>query len=60
MENIQKQIEDFKQAHPEIAEAMEIFKIGMEEYQQAFKFLNEPQTYTSNTTNPNYTHSSNK
>jgi hypothetical protein len=57
MENIQKQIEDFKQTHPEIAEAMEIFKIGMEEYQQAFKFLNEPQTYTSNTSNPDYIHS---
>ncbi len=52
MENIPKQIEDFKKAHPEVAEAMEIFKLGMDEYQQAFKFLNEPQIYTSNTTNP--------
>ncbi len=60
MENIQKQIEDFRQAYPEIAEAMEIFKIGMNEYQQAFKFLNEPQIYTSNTTNPNHSHSNNK
>lgn len=55
MENIQKQIEDFKKAHPEIAKAMEIFKIGMDEYQQAFKFLNTPQTYTSNNTNPDVT-----
>lgn len=60
MENIQKQIEDFKQTHPEISEAMEIFKIGMNEYQQAFKFLNEPQIYTSNTTNPDYSHIHNK
>jgi hypothetical protein len=52
MENIQKQIEDFKKAHPEVAEAMKIFKISMKEYEQAFKFLNEPQIYTSNTTNP--------
>ena len=57
MENIDKQIEDLKRTHPEIAEAMEIFKIGMNEYQQAFKFLNEPITYTSNTTNPEHTHS---
>ena len=54
MEAIDKQIEELKKNHPEIAEAMEIFKIGMNEYQQAFKFLNEPQIYTANTTNPDY------
>jgi len=52
MEKIQKQIDDFKQSHPDIAKAMEVFNIGMDEYQRAFKFLNEPQIYTSNTTNP--------
>lgn len=60
MDNISKQINDFMQAHPEIAEAMEIFKIGMNEYQQAFKFLNEPQVYTCNTTNPDHSHIHNK
>ncbi len=53
-ESIDKKMEDLKKAHPEIVEAMEIFKIGMIEYQQAFKFLNEPQVYTANTTNPDY------
>lgn len=57
MKDIEKKIEDFKKTHPEIAEAMEIFKIGMDEYQKAFKFLNEPQTYTSNTTNLDYSKS---
>lgn len=51
MDTLQKQIDDFKQAHPDIAKAMEVFKMGMNEYQQAFRFLNEPQTYTSNSTN---------
>ena len=54
MESIDKQIEEFKKNHPEIAEAMEILKIGMNEYQQAFKFLNEPRIYSTNTTNPDY------
>jgi hypothetical protein len=54
MESIDKQIEELKKNHPEIAEAMEIFKIGMDEYQQAFKFLNEPHIYSTNTTNPDY------
>lgn len=54
MENIEKQIEDLKKNHPEIAEAMDIFKMSMDEYQQAFKFLNEPQIYSTNTTNPDY------
>jgi len=53
-ESIDKKMEDLKKAHPEIVEAMEIFKIGMTEYQQAFKFLNEPHVYTANTTNPDY------
>jgi len=55
MEAIQKKMEDFKKVHPEVAEAMEVFKISMKEYEQAFRFLNKPQTYTSNTTNP-FTH----
>lgn len=54
MEDIQKQIEDFQKTHPEIVEAMEIFKMSMDEYRQAFAFLNEPQIYTSNTSNPDY------
>ncbi len=52
MENIEKQIENLKKNHPEIAQAMEIFKIGLNEYQQAFKFLNESQIYSANNTNP--------
>ena len=54
MKSIDKQIEELKKNHPEIAEALEIFKIGMNEYQQALKFLNEPQIYSANTTNPDY------
>lgn len=48
----QKQdIEQLKKEHPEIAEALEIFDIGMKEYAEAFRFLNEPQIITSNNTN---------
>ncbi len=54
MEAFDKQIEELKKSYPEIVEAMEIFKIGMNEYQQAFKFLNEPHIYSANTTNPDY------
>lgn len=54
MKNIQEQIEIFKKEHPEIAAAMEVFKIGMAEYQRAYKFLNEPKIYSSNTTNSDH------
>jgi hypothetical protein len=44
-------IERVKQEHPEIAEALEIFDIGMKEYAEAFRFLNEPQIVTTNNSN---------
>jgi hypothetical protein len=47
-----EQIEELKKACPKIAEAMEIFKISMNVYQQAFKFLNEPKIYSAKATNP--------
>lgn len=50
MEKLTKQMEKFKQSHPDVAEAMEIFQMSMEDYQRAYQFLHEPQTYTSNTT----------
>lgn len=52
MEDIYSKIEEFKKVYPEIEEALEIFKIGMNEYQQAFKFINQPQIYTSNSSVP--------
>ena len=44
-------IEKIKQEHPEIAEALELFDIGMKEYSEAFRFLNEPQILTTNNSN---------
>jgi len=44
-------IEKIKQEHPEIAEALELFDIGMKEYAEAFRFLNEPQIVTTNNSN---------
>lgn len=44
-------IEKIKQEHPEIAEALEIFDIGMKEYAEAFRFLNEPEIVTTNNSN---------
>ncbi|OGW03676.1 MAG: hypothetical protein A2Z59_04060 [Nitrospinae bacterium RIFCSPLOWO2_02_39_17] len=44
-------IEKVKQEHPEIAEALEIFDIGMKEYAEAFRFLNEPEIITTNNSN---------
>jgi len=52
MEKILEEIEKFKQDHPDIAKAMEIFEMGMEDYERAYRFLHEPKTYTSNTTFP--------
>lgn len=44
-------IEKIKQEHPEITEALELFDIGMKEYAEAFRFLNEPQIVTTNNSN---------
>jgi len=52
MKNLTKEIEQFKQKHPDIAKAMEIFRMSMEDYKRAYSFMNEPRTYTSNTTSP--------
>ena len=52
MQDIERKIDDFKKINPEIKEALKIFEIGIKEYQQAFKFLNEPHIYTSNSTLP--------
>jgi exonuclease VII small subunit len=49
MEKIFEQFEELKKQYPEIADAMHIFEMGMAEYKQAYQFLNEPQTTTSNT-----------
>jgi hypothetical protein len=50
MEKLTKEIEKFKQNHPDVAKAMEIFQMSMEDYQRAYRFLNEPRTYTANST----------
>lgn len=55
MEKLAKEMEKFKQNHPDVAQAMEIFQMTMEDYQRAYRFLHEPQTYTSNTTSPTET-----
>ncbi len=52
MRNITKEIEQFKEKHPDVAKAMEIFRMSMEDYKRAYGFMNEPCTYTSNTTSP--------
>ncbi len=52
MDRILEEIEKFKQDHPDIAKAMDIFQMGMEDYERAYRFLHEPKTYTSNTTLP--------
>jgi hypothetical protein len=52
MDNILEEIEKFKNEHPDIVKAMEIFQMGMEDYQRAYRFLNESKIYTSNTTFP--------
>jgi len=52
MDKLTKEIEKFKKNHPDVAKALEIFKMSMKDYQQAYRFLQEPYTYTSNTTTP--------
>jgi len=52
MKNISREIELFKQKHPDVAKAMEIFQMSMDDYKRAYSFINEPRTYTSNTTTP--------
>lgn len=50
-QDINKDMEQLKKEHPEIAEAIDIFDIGMKEYAEAFRFLNEPQIVTTNNAN---------
>ncbi len=52
MEKLLKDVEEFKQTHPDIAKAMEIFQVSMKDYEQAYRFLHGSKTYTSNTTLP--------
>lgn len=52
MKDISKEIEQFKQKHPDVAKAMEIFQMSMDDYKRAYNFMNEPRTYTTNTTTP--------
>jgi hypothetical protein len=51
VQNQTSDIEKVKQEHPEIAEALDLFDIGMKEYAEAFRFLNEPQIVTTNNSN---------
>jgi hypothetical protein len=51
IQNKNQDIEKIKQEHPEIAEALDLFDIGMKEYAEAFRFLNEPQIITTNNSN---------
>lgn len=52
MKNITKEIEQFQKKHPDVAKAMEIFRMSMEDYKRAYGFLNETRTYSTNTTTP--------
>jgi len=52
MKNIAKEIEQFKQKHPDVAKAMKVFQMSMDDYKRAYGFMNEPRTYTSKTTYP--------
>lgn len=49
---MQNKILKFIEKHPEIAKAMDLFRMSMDEYQKAYRFLNEPKSTTTNTTNP--------
>ena len=51
LQNQTSDIEKVKREHPEIAEALDLFDIGMKEYSEAFRFLNEPQIVTTNNSN---------
>jgi len=50
MDELLHEMAHFKQDHPFIVRAMEIFQISMEEYERACRFPHQPRTYTSNTT----------
>lgn len=46
-----QRIKTLLQEQPDLAEALELFDIGMKEYAEALKFLNEPQVITTDNTN---------
>jgi hypothetical protein len=47
---IQKQITDFEEQNPQIAEAMRLFGITMAKYQDALNAAYAPRVYQSNST----------
>lgn len=47
---IDQQISDFEAQHPKIAEALRVFDISIEHYQEALTALNTPRIYQSTTT----------
>lgn len=52
MEQIQKQTEEFLQNNPSIAKALELFRIGNDEYLKAYSSQRQPRMYTSTSSNP--------
>lgn len=50
-DRLNQRIERLLQEQPDLAKALELFDMGMKEYAEAFRFLNEPQIITSDNTN---------
>jgi hypothetical protein len=47
-EELSVQVEEYLRDHPEIGQALRVFRISMDEYERAFR---EPSVSTANTTN---------
>ena len=52
MEKLFKEVEEFRRTHPDIAKAMEIFQMSMEDYRRACRFLHQQKTFSSDKTFP--------
>ncbi|MDI6788670.1 MAG: hypothetical protein QME51_09890 [Planctomycetota bacterium] len=48
---LNQKIEKLLQNNPDLVETLELFDIGMKEYAESYKFLNEPEIITTDNTN---------
>ncbi len=48
--DIEAQLEEFEEANPAVAEAINLFGMTMEEYQQILNTLHQPNVITTNST----------
>ena len=49
-----EQLQAFKREHPDIAKALELFRLSMEEYRQVYAVRADPPTVASSSTNESY------